>query len=256
MTAKIRWASASKIGTAHLEVNGELQDAYIVAPLSNNFYLALVADGAGSAKYGKYGAWITCRRFCQNAREFSKNGKLPTSSDIEDWIDAIRDELCVHAERRKEKSREFATTIAGVIFNETDVTWFSVGDSAVVARRDGDWEVLCWPENGEYASTTYFLTDNPSPRLHVTNDSNQYSAFCLFTDGIADIAISYNENCAHKPFFDAMIASVDKSDGDARLPDLSKALKNWLCSEKVCERVDDDKTLILLSTISNDKAAC
>ena len=248
MTARVRWASASKIGTAHQEANSELQDAYVVTALPNNYHLLLVADGAGSAQYGKFGAWITCRRFSQNAREFSKLDKLPNSEDISDWVDAIRDEIAVYAERRKVKSREFATTIAGVIFNENQATWFSIGDSAVVARKDNAWEVLCWPENGEYASTTYFLTDNPSPRLNVFTEPNLYTAFCAFTDGIADIAISYNENCAHRPFFENMIASIDKSECVARIPNLSQALEDWLASDRVCERVDDDKTLILLST--------
>jgi hypothetical protein len=243
-----RWASGSLIGTGHLQNDSLLQDAYVVRRLKDDVHIAMVADGAGSAKYGRYGAWLACRRILNKSKvALYDTNSLPSLDDFKYWIDEIRDEIRLHAKVRDCTPREFATTISGVLFNNETLCSFSVGDSAVVGRRNNDWEVLCWPENGEYASTTYFLTDDPEPRLKFEQKENLFDGFSVFTDGIGEIAISFNDGCAHKPFFDAMFRGVDQLQDPGGSRSLSNDLRGWLGSEKVCERVDDDKTLLLIS---------
>ena len=44
-----------------------------------------------------------------------------------------------------------------------------------------------------------------------------------------------------------MLRAVDASTDTGRLPELSRELGTFLAGPSVCERTDDDKTLILLS---------
>ena len=245
-----RWASASVIGTSHIQNGTRLQDACFVSNVGNGCIFALVSDGAGSAKFGAYGAWLTCRFLSVRFREWMReNSELPTDEEMVNWVEELRDRISGIATRRESTSRQFAATLAAIIVTLNEVVTLHVGDSAVVGRNGGKWEVLCWPENGEYASSTYFVTDDPEPHLNINRHQREHDAFALFSDGVGDLALSHLEQTAHAPFFDPMFRPVDSASGEGRLVDLSAKLAAYLSGPSVCERTDDDKTLILISEI-------
>ena len=130
-----------------------------------------------------------------------------------------------------------------------DTLGLQVGDSAMVGRRDGIWDSFLWPENGEYASSTFFVTDSPEPRLNIVRRNAEYDAFALFSDGIGDLALEHLEQRPFAQFFDPMIAPIEAADTRGHLAELSAALGRYLDSPAICERTDDDKTLILLSSV-------
>jgi uncharacterized membrane protein len=55
------------------------------------------------------------------------------------------------------------------------------------------------------------------------------------------------EQAAHPQFFNPMMRPVDAALGKGRLVELSDKLATYLAGPSVCERTDDDKTLILIS---------
>lgn len=243
-----RWVSASVIGTSHIRSGDRLQDAYAVSLIGAGRVFAVVSDGAGSAQFGAYGAWLVCRFLSVCFREWLRdNSDLPTDDDLTDWIHDLRDRISVIADRRESLPRQFASTLAAILISPDEVLTLHVGDSAVVGRRDGSWDVLCWPERGEYASSTYFVTDDPEPRLTIARHPREHDAFALFSDGVGDLALLHLEQAAHPRFFDPMIRPVDAASGQGRLVDLSAQLAEYLAGPSVCERTDDDKTLILIS---------
>lgn len=243
-----RWAAASAIGTSHIRTGDRLQDAYAVSRIGGDNIFAVVSDGAGSAEFGAYGAWLVCRFLTARCRKWSyENPGLPSDDMLADWIDELRDRIATIAERRGSTPRQFAATMAAVLVSPDEVLTLHVGDSAVVARHGTEWVVLCWPENGEYASTTYFVTDEPEPHLNIVHHTSNYDAFALFSDGVGDLALSHLEQAAHARFFEPMMRPVDGTSGSGRIVDLSTKLSAYLASPSVCERTDDDKTLILIS---------
>ncbi|THB66757.1 MAG: protein phosphatase 2C domain-containing protein [Desulfovibrio sp.] len=243
-----RWASASVIGTSHIRSGERLQDAYAISAMGDNCIFAVVSDGAGSAKFGRYGAWHTSRFLTVRFREWlRKNSEFPADEKLRDWIDELRDQVSTIAGQRESVPRQFAATLAAIIVNPTEALTLHVGDSAVVGRRGAEWDVLCWPENGEYASSTYFITDDPEPRLNIVRYPREHDAFAVFSDGVGDLALSYLEQAAHPQFFEPMMRPVDAASGEGRLVELSSKLATYLAGPTVCERTDDDKTLILIS---------
>jgi len=216
--------------------------------MANDCIFAVVSDGAGSAKFGVYGAWLVCRTLTVRFREWLQdNSELPSDELLVDWIDDLRDRISAIADQRESTPRQFAATLAAVLITPDELLTLHIGDSAIVGRRCTDWDVLCWPENGEYASTTYFVTDDPEPRLNIARKPREHDAFALFSDGVGDLALSHSEQTAHEKFFVPMMRPVDAATEDGRLPDLSSKLRGYLAGTAVCKRTDDDKTLVLIS---------
>lgn len=243
-----RWASASVTGTSHIQKGHKLQDAYAVWTKGDDYICSVVSDGAGSAKFGGYGAWLTCRFLSVRFRSWiSANTNLPTDKELEEWIDELRLKVYSIADRRENFPRQFAATLAAIIVGPDEAVTLQVGDSGIVGRKAGGWEVLCWPENGEYASTTYFVTDYPKTHLKISRHTREHDAFALFSDGVGDLALSHFDRSAYSRFFDPMIRPVDVASGEGRLVYLSEKLATYLSSPPVCTRSDDDKTLILIS---------
>ena len=248
MNMNWRWAVASEIGTSHIRSGTRLQDAYAVSAVGNGYLFAIVSDGAGSAKFGAYGAWIVCRTMKVRFREWIlQRDCLPNDDTVMMWIDDLRDRIYAIAERRKSTPRDFAATLATLLISPSDILAIQVGDSGIVGRRVNEWDVICWPENGEYASTTYFITDEPAARLNIIRRQQELNAFALFSDGVGDLALSHLERQPHFKFFDPMIRPVDNATDAGRLSDLSAKLGSYLAGPSVCERTDDDKTLVLIS---------
>jgi hypothetical protein len=182
-------------------------------------------------------------------RHFVGTATLPTDDDIWSWVDLARDRLSVAADKRAKPRRAFASTLVMLAATGEAVLTAHVGDGAVVGRSNvDDWATLSAPENGEYASMTYFLTDDPAPRLRISRFSGAYTALAVFSDGIENLALDHKTNAPHAPFFRSMLAPLDNATDTGRSVQLSSALSAFLGGPRVCEKTDDDKTLILAST--------
>ena len=176
---------------------------------------AIVCDGAGSADHGGEGASIVCRTFTQCLRQhFREHAELPGNDEIWSWIDTARDRLGIAADRLGKSRRAFASTLVMLVATNDDNIVAHIGDGAVVARRGDAWETLSPPENGEYAAMTFFVTDDPAPRLRFSRFSGSYTGFAVFSDGIEHIALDQRIDAPHGPFFKSMLAPLDKMDLD------------------------------------------
>lgn len=246
-----RWAAASQIGTSHIRLGNRKQDAYACFEPVPGILCAVVCDGAGSAQFGGEGASVICRSLVQGLRShFRLTEELPSDEFIWSLIDQARDILELAAKKRDVLRREFASTLLLAIASNHEALTVHVGDGAIVARdTKGYWRALSWPENGEYASTTYFITDDPSPRARIVHRGDAFDALSVFSDGIEDLALDQKAQAAYEPFFRSMLKPLDASTEVGRSVGLSIALADFLVSERVCERTDDDKTLILASRL-------
>jgi hypothetical protein len=122
-----------------------------------------------------------------------------------------------------------------------------IGDGAIVGRRvyDQEWQLLSASENGEYASTTFFLTDAGTPRLRTSISHSPIDALFLFSDGIENQVLDAVSGEPYGNFFTPMSRPFEKSEAFGRDHKLSERLATYLDSEKFAEHTDDDKTLII-----------
>ncbi len=210
--------------------------------------MAVLADGAGSAKKGGEGAWIATRVISQRARRHvASSARGPSEDQVRDWLDDARDAIGRAAAGRELAPRDFASTLILILLQPEEATLVHVGDGCAVGRVDNnsDWIALTWPAHGEFASSTHFLTEDPEPRVVITRHAHSITQVVAFTDGLERLALDFAALRPHSPYFDGMIAPIQSSAAVGRDPALSAQLSKYLDSGAINARTDDDKTLVI-----------
>ena len=96
--------------------------------------------------------------------------------------------------------RDFACTLVGAAIGPNQTIFFQVGDGAIVARRGELLECMFWPESGEYANMTYFVTDElASEHLHCRVEESP-AEVALLTDGLQRLALVFANQSVHTRF--------------------------------------------------------
>ena len=248
-----RWAGACSIGTSHLKSNLECQDraSCMQIVIAEREYLSIVvSDGAGSAERAAQGASIVCTGFQRLAVTHLRNGKSLDDIDEETvagWLDEIRERISVQSKKAGLRPRDYAATLVAAIIGPDSAVIAHVGDGAAVLRNQAtrEWIVPSWPFHGEYASTTRFVVDDPQPVISLVLVEGKFDRAAVFSDGMERLVLDHRERSAPAGFFDRLTGPVANCASHGRDRKLSKHLKSYLDSEKVCEATDDDKSLVL-----------
>jgi protein phosphatase 2C-like protein len=247
------WAAARSIGTSHIKAGKDYEDfgaCLEIAGSSDTVLIAVASDGAGSACHSKIGSWITTRVFVQSAVSYVKDGRdlrSFSSETAQEWVDDIRDRIGAAASRIGAKPRDFAATLVGCLIGTECSVFVHVGDGAFVFRTEGEsnWNLPTWPAQGEFAATTFFVTDEPEAHLQFVSTYVPIEEVAVFSDGIERLALQFSTKSAFSPFFDKMFTPLRGKHTVGRDRKLSRDLRNFLDGPSVCEKTDDDKTLVL-----------
>ncbi|MBK8046580.1 MAG: protein phosphatase 2C domain-containing protein [Anaerolineales bacterium] len=196
-------------------------------------FFAVVADGAGSADHAEQGAHLVCTRLHGMLRRWllrqpADATLLPQPAQVQKWLHHAHTALVNEAARLGASPRQLACTVLGVIAGAEGVTCFQIGDGAIVlclpapavtddgagalpgetamaAKADqavGPYQVAIWPDNGEYANTTFFVTDDDyADHLHVAIFDAGPTAVALLSDGMQRLALNMAAHSVHEPFF-------------------------------------------------------
>jgi len=251
-----RYAAASIVGTSHSKIGGACQDAndcqVYQLPSGENVLVAVVADGAGSSKYGGEGAALSCAMFIDLASDHLSSGNAVEQISVEIsrfWLEAIKSRLSRQAESSSEGLREYACTLLGAVVGNSCAAFVQIGDGAIVVAdsEEPEYGHIFWPDRGEYENTTHFVTED-EVLAHLQFDAvrREVVEIAMFSDGLQRLALDYQSQAAHQPFFRGLFPAFQKSP-DGRSEDLSRSLGEFLSSGRVNQKTDDDKTLLLAS---------
>jgi hypothetical protein len=123
----------------------------------------------------------------------------------------------------------------------------------VVSDGGNGWSWVFWPQRGEYANTTFFLTDDDAiERFQVEALPGAISDIALMSDGLEPLALYYASKTVHEPFFNGMFRPLLQSDGIKEISHLSESLQQFLSSDQVGSRTDDDVSIILATRRNQD----
>ncbi|MDR2763734.1 MAG: protein phosphatase 2C domain-containing protein [Tannerella sp.] len=210
--------AASQRGRSHaIEGKPRDDDFALFFDEDSEWYVMVVADGAGSAPFSRKGAQLAC----QTAVEVCKTQLSVIRSLLEEQIclywnkkteerkgtyeylhqivgkaafEAYK-KISEEATAKQRKLKEYATTLLLTICKKFDFGWFVgafwVGDGGIgIYRQDPpELKVLGEADGGEFAGQTRFLTmqeifsDRVRTRFEIVED---FTAVILMTDGVTD----------------------------------------------------------------------
>lgn len=239
---QIRVLNVSVCGALHKAKNLGCQD-YAAYKCSGKKMVAVVSDGAGSAKYGKIGAKIIAETLCNLLLKSNlKNFK----NDLIKAIMIARNKVMFHRLNvtKSEKSlRDFSATLVGVFYDGSTGIFFHIGDGAGVAFLDDECNnyVISEPENGAFSFETFFYTmDNWKDCLRFTEFSTANS-LVLMTDGVTGFVFDENFSEIRNNFLVPIIRYLES---ESRKTYAQSALKNTLDSSQARRINFDDKTML------------
>jgi Protein phosphatase 2C len=245
-------------GPSHVADGTACQDSHCIRVFGDGAeetLVACVADGAGSAKFSEVGSAMACAAIADNAQAYFESQRRFDDIQLEDvwrWCDDARARIREEAAVRDCGLRELATTLSVAVVAPARSFFFQIGDGAMVLGSRGVYGVVFWPQSGEYANSTNFLTaDEYRKRLEFLTTPSGPDAVALFTDGLERLALRFDSQTPHAPFFDPLFRALQASND---LENLNEQLRRFLGADAVQSRSDDDKTLILASRRTNNHA--
>lgn len=235
---KFKIISASVVGAAHRSNKQPCQD-YCHHKYGKNL-VAVVSDGAGSAKYGKIGAKVLCNKLC----DLLANADFDDiKNEIKKAIEVARQTLVVHRLNPSHNNADlelFAATAVGVVYYQDHGIFFHIGDGAALSLHDNDF-CASFPENGNYSCETFFFTqDFWQKSLRFTRFSQARSIF-LMSDGITSFAFKPDYSEIEPRFINPIDKFLTQEPCHAKA---ARALANTLADKKAQKLNPDDKTLL------------
>ena len=249
----------SVTGVGHLRQSMPCQDYSRYHQLKGGVLIGAVADGAGSAQYSQRGAQLVVESslaYLQRWENFGYRRRLK----LLPWLMAIAEpkrraffEKLLRFLRRqlRELSQlegisldSLASTLLVFVASREGIVAMQVGDGFLVVRSTPDhYQLLFQPDKGEYFNETTFVTSSQASQALQTCCYPQPVQFiCAATDGLEKVAIKFQDWSAFAPFFQPLEAFLRETQDPEANPDY---LEQFLHSERLNQRTQDDKTLLL-----------
>lgn len=208
---KNKWvlAGGTVIGKGHIAHNLPCQDSHGYE-IYDKFGIAVVCDGAGTAKYADKGSAETVRLVLERlplvlAEHFPDfPNQMPEeevwrSAAIE-FINDLLDSLSSTAKQLGCELRDLNCTLMLNVFSDNGCLHLHVGDGrGTYLDESGNWQALFTPYRGQYANETVFVTTlgilDPEDRpAYMESGVLNFSpdAFALLTDGMEPYSFECN----------------------------------------------------------------
>lgn len=251
-----RCAYASVVGTSHVKTGSPCQDAglcrVVLSEDGQEVLVACVSDGAGSAARSEAGSQLAVASFI---REFGATAEVDADLASLDrdfalrWLETVNAAIAALAGAEGLHPRDFACTFLGGVIGPRTAVYLQVGDGAMVVAggEEGELSWIFWPQHGEFANTTNFITQE---LVGAVLDFERVSGpipineIALFSDGIERLVLDLSGKSVHSPSLRPIFQwLVTTEPGSPQAP--APGLIAYLGSDHVNRRTDDDKTLVM-----------
>lgn len=249
----------SETGTSHQSQKIPCQD-YSKYLILDDVIVGAVADGAGSAKYADDGSKLAVETVLKSLDDVikspDKQGEIETRlsqplSELEakplfaKIVNRVLAELSKKASEEDYSVNELACTLLVFIATPNWLAAMQIGDGFIVLRSKNseEYQLLFHPDKGEFANETTFITsENAIQEMQVDVIAGEQEFICASTDGLEKVAIRFQDWKAFSPFFKPFEEYLKLTPNPE---ENAEYLTNFLNSERLNTRTDDDKTLLL-----------
>ena len=272
-----RWVvlAHSATGKMHLKKVPPIpcQDSHFTEDLYNGWYISIVSDGAGSAKYSHLGSDFIARKAIPgeikvllNESDWYKSDNLPSEKewrslvlkafersfqDLQEWI----------VENGEEGStvRDYACTVILTLHNKNGILVANIGDGrGGYMNLKGEFRSLFTPYKGQESNATVFITspvwENNKEFIQSSVINDTPLSIFLLSDGMEKISFNcskmaegiwFDPNIPFKNFFFPILKTI-KSIPEEDEGQLHKMWGNLLEEgNETIKNENDDKTMII-----------
>ncbi|NJM95688.1 MAG: protein phosphatase 2C domain-containing protein [Acaryochloridaceae cyanobacterium CSU_5_19] len=240
----------SAIGTRHQQKQLPCQDFgdYLI---QGNLIIGAVADGAGSAKHAEIGAKLAVEatlaalgRIDWSAYEVSTL-RAEVGSLFRAVVQEVVDLLRSTAELGEYPLQELGCTLLAFVATPHFLASLQIGDGFIVVQEPDSqtYQLLFEPIKGEFINETVFVTSAGAlDHLQYSVRPHLHPFVCAATDGLEKVAIRFQNWEPFPPFFQPFVDCLQRV---ASSEERQVYLRQFLDSERLNARTDDDKTLLV-----------
>ncbi len=255
--------ACSEIGTSHQKSGLPCQDYTEFIRLNDGgktadngeIIIGAVSDGAGSFKYSDVGSKLaveTALNTLQLWPKWLKEKQKDSSPEIlkesaeKAFAKTFREVKEAFDKKAGEKScspKDFSCTLLVVVTTPNWLAAMQIGDGFIVTKKpESEYQLLFHPSKGEYANETTFVTaSNALEKMQVKTLFGKQKFICVASDGLERIAINLKDWQPHPGFFEMFEKALEiRPENEEKL-----STQDWLKSDAVNKKTDDDKTILL-----------
>ncbi len=248
-----RAVAAFRQGERHRREGQPCED-YAAVRVIGDLLVGVVADGAGSARWSRLGAGLAVRGILSRltaglvASGAAGAAGPPDAAALRACFGTALacglNRLRGAADARTAVVNDFACTVLALAATPAWAAALQIGDGLIVVRDDTpSYQLMFTPQTGEYVNETRFLTDIDAPAAARFSLSHRAPTFvCLATDGLTAVSIDFRRRRPHAPFFGPIETYLR---GAADAGEARQAARAFLGSERLAQRSDDDRALLL-----------
>ena len=240
-------------GKSHTETNLPCQDSFDIQK-RDNWVVAVVSDGAGTAKYADKGSEFVSEFFSNSlislSKEIDKNGP---GSWVNDYVIQSITEIRSNFRKMANSDRlnDYHATLVAILLGDNGGFLIHIGDGAIfggIAKSIGettnlsDQPFISLPENGEYANETFFITENSWIKHLRITPIPPVDWVCLGTDGGMSLAME-DEKEVKKGFIAPLLKILVNAEKEKVR---TQKLEGILNDPEADKLTSDDKTLCIL----------
>ncbi len=255
--------ACSETGTSHQKLDFPCQDYADFIRVNDsgkkdnngNIIIGAVSDGAGSCKYSNRGSELAVEKALEDLAgwpNFLKYNNKDSSPEIlkefadnafKQTLRKIQEAFNTEAKKINCSPRDLSCTLLVVVATPDWLAAMQIGDGFIVIKKpEAQYQLLFHPSKGEYANETTFVTaSNALEMMQVEISFGAQEFICASTDGLERLAINIKDWQPHAPFFEMFKKALEtRSEKEEKI-----STQEWLDSEIVNNRTDDDKTLLV-----------
>lgn len=242
-----RVVASQVTGRSHQRSNLPCQDRAVFRVTEGSILLVAVADGAGSASAAERGAEAATTAALDFLGEAIGAGRVDYESMLRDAARTARKAVEACASDLVTDVRQLASTLLLAVCGPNGGGALQIGDGVIVVGPKADgWCWVFWPQHGEYANTTRFLTDDDwESHLQAGPLRAADHRIAVITDGLERLALHYESKTVFQPFFDGLFRPLCETRSIAEAEALRPALEEFLGSDRVTSQTDDDISIVL-----------
>ena len=246
---------ASRQGVSHKKNNDTpCQDYVRYKLLPTGILILAIADGAGTAERSLDGAKLgvsqSLRFIEKKLKDYKSQDAFHVESILRDAFTHGQKHIFDYANSERIPHRLFSTTLSIAICFPGWLCAGQIGDGAIVIEElDGTYHSIINPHKGEYVNETIFLNSEGSlDRIGFCMWKKPIKSIALLTDGLIRLALHTADNRPEVNFFNPWFKylTMQKNTKIA-----TQKLEQFLESDRVCSRTDDDKSIVFATVSYN-----